>query len=338
MNALILEEPGRLRLTEIPEPAGPGPGEALVRVHRTGVCGTDLHAFRGVQPFFTYPRLIGHELGVEVLEVGEGVIDVTPGERCAVEPYINCGHCIACRRGKGNCCARLKVLGVHTDGGLRERFLVPAHKLHRSSILSYEQLALVETLGIGAHAVQRAHLETGEWALVVGCGPIGLGVLQFAKQAGARAIALDANDERLAFCRRKWGVGHTVRAGESALGDLRDLTDGDLPTAVFDATGNPASMRAAFDYAAPGGRLVYVGLFQGDATFHDPDFHRKELTLSATRNSTPRDFRDIIGWMENGDIDTSAWITHRVPLAEAADQFPGWTSNPAGLLKAVIEL
>ena len=338
MNALILEEPGLLRLTPIPEPDAPGPGEALVRVHRVGVCGTDLHAFRGTQPFFTYPRLIGHELGVEVLAVGAGVRNVAPGDRCAVEPYVNCQICIACRRGKDNCCARLQVLGVHADGGLRERFVVPARKLHASAILSYEQLALVETLGIGAHAVRRANIETGEWALVIGGGPIGLGVMQFAKQAGARTMALDANAERLEFCRRKWGIGHVVQAGETAWEEVRELTEGDLPTVVFDATGNAASMRAAFDFVAPGGRLVYVGLFQGDASFHDPDFHRKEMTLLASRNSTARDFHEIIGWMERGAIDTSAWITHRVPMAEAAECFPSWVSHPAGLLKAVIEL
>ena len=175
MQTLILQQPGELVLADTPAPAAPGPGEARVRVHCSGVCGTDLHAFAGKQPYFTYPRIPGHELGVEVLAVGTGVTAVRVGDRCAVEPYLSCGHCIACRRGRTNCCETLKVLGVHVDGGWRSEMLVPAAKLHGSGKLTYEQLALVETLGIGAHAVTRGAPERGESALVVGAGPIGLG-------------------------------------------------------------------------------------------------------------------------------------------------------------------
>jgi 2-desacetyl-2-hydroxyethyl bacteriochlorophyllide A dehydrogenase len=338
MRALVLETPGRLALQDWPEANQPGAGEALVRVHRVGVCGTDIHAFRGKQPFFEYPRLIGHELGVEVLEVGEGVENIQPGDRCAVEPYLNCGQCIACRRGRGNCCANMRVLGVHVDGGLRERFVVPAHKLHASTSLTYEQLALVETLGIGAHAVARGQAEAGEWALVIGAGPIGLGVMQFARQAGSKVIALDANPARLEFCRNIWGIEHTVTAGDEALEAIRALTGGDLPTAVFDATGHPASMAKAFDFVAPSGRLVFVGLFPGDVTFHDPDFHRKEMTLLATRNALPVDFANIIRWTEAGEIDTAPWITHRAVMEEVPGQFEGWTDPANGVLKAVVAI
>ncbi len=338
MKALILEEPGRLQLGERPEAQSPQRGEALVRVHRVGVCGTDIHAYGGKQPFFAYPRLIGHELGVEVLEIGEGALNVKVGDRCAVEPYLNCGQCIACRRGKGNCCAQMQVLGVHVDGGLRERFVLPAHKLHPSTTLSFDQLALVETLAIGAHAVARSQIERGEWALVVGAGPIGLGAMQFAKQGGARVIALDVNESRLQFCRDVWGIEHTIVASEATLEELQALTDGDLPTAVFDATGHPASMKGAFEFVAPGGRLVFIGLFQGDVSFFDPDFHRKEMTLLATRNALPQDFKNILGWIENGEIDTSPWITHRAPLDEVLATFESWTKPQSGVLKALIEL
>ncbi len=338
MKALILDEPGHLSLSEQPEAAKPIAGEALVRVHRVGVCGTDIHAFNGKQPFFQYPRLIGHELGVEVLEVSEGVDNVRVGDRCAVEPYLNCRQCIACRRGKGNCCANLKVLGVHVDGGLRERFIVPARKLHVSKSLGFEQLALVETLAIGAHAVSRGQVEQDEWALVIGAGPIGLGAMQFAKQAGAKVIALDFNAERLQFCREKWGIAYTVQAGETALEEIRAITNGDLPTVVLDATGHPASMNGAFNFVAPGGRLVFVGLHQGDVSFFDPDFHRKEITLLATRNALPIDFTNIIRWIENGEIDTSPWITHRAPIDEIPQLFESWTKPQTGVLKAVIEI
>src|SRR5207244_4493585 len=182
MKQIVLEQPGRFASVDAPPPERRA-NEALVRVHRVGVCGTDLHAFAGRQPYFTYPRVLGHELGVEVVEVPANGRGVRPGDRCAVEPYLSCGECNACRAGKYNCCERLEVLGVHTDGGMRELIAVPVDRLHKSERLSLDQLALVETLGIGAHAVARSGLRAGEDALVVGAGPIGLAVVQFALAA-----------------------------------------------------------------------------------------------------------------------------------------------------------
>jgi 2-desacetyl-2-hydroxyethyl bacteriochlorophyllide A dehydrogenase len=339
MKIFRLEQPRVLTYGDGPEPARPGPGEALVRVHRVGVCGTDLHAYGGTQPFFTYPRIMGHELGVEVLEVGPGDVRVKPGDRCSVEPYLNCQKCIACRSGKPNCCSELRVLGVHVDGGMRERLVVPARKLHPSASLSFDQLALVETLGIGCHAVERARLEPGEFALVVGAGPIGLSVVQFAQEAGARVIVLDVNTARLEFCTRQLRAEHAINAAqENPLDALRRITAGDLPTAVLDATGNPRSMAAAFDYPAPGGRLVLVGLFQGDVAFNDPNFHRRELTLLGSRNALPEDFGRILRLIEGGRIDTAPWITHRAPLAGALEAFPAWVLPATGVVKAMIEV
>jgi 2-desacetyl-2-hydroxyethyl bacteriochlorophyllide A dehydrogenase len=340
MKTLILEEPGKLTLGNTVEPdTALQAGEALVKVHRIGVCGTDIHAYNGKQPFFSYPRILGHELGVEVLAVAADVTNVAPGDRCAVEPYLNCGKCIACRRGKGNCCTSLKVLGVHTDGGHRERIVVPAAKLHPSKKLTLEQLALVETLGIGAHAVDRAHIEAGETALVIGTGPIGLAVIQFAQAAGARVIAMDVNDARLAFCRDTLGVAHTVNAtAPDVVAELEKLTNGDLPTAVFDATGNPRSMMGSFNYPAHGGRLVFVGLFQGDVTFNDPNFHKRELTLMGSRNARSADFPRIIELIETGTVDTTPWITHRASFDAVPAEFPKWVKPETGVLKAIIEL
>lgn len=342
MKGLLLAEPGLLRSIELPAPPAPGPGEALVRVHRVGVCGTDLHAFRGRQPFFTYPRIPGHELAVEVLGVGAGVSHVAPGDRCSVEPYLNCGHCIACRRGKPNCCAKLQVMGVHVDGGLRESLVLPAAKLHPSRSLSLDQLALVETLGIGAHAVERADVAAGETVAVLGAGPVGLSVIQFALAAGARVLVLDLNARRLAFCRERLGLPADATIDLSTTPDaaarLAELTGGDLPTAVFDATGNAASMAAAFNLPAHGGRLVLVGLFSGDLTFNDPAFHQRELTLLGSRNSRPEDFRRIIAQVESGRIDTTPWITHRATMAEVPESFAPWTDPASGVLKAMISV
>lgn len=337
MKAIRLEEPGRFRLIDADEPPPIGPGEARVRVRRVGICGTDLHAYRGRQPFFSYPRVLGHELGVEVEEVGPNDRGIRPGDLCAVEPYLSCGSCVACRRGKTNCCATLRCLGVHTDGGMREAIVLPVANLHKSDRLSLDQLALVETLGIGAHAVDRARPEPGEFALVVGAGPIGLSVIQFAAIAGARVIVLDVNADRLAFGREVAGVEETLLADGNEVHELGRITAGEMPTTVFDASGNAASMARSFDLVSQGGKLVFVGLFSGDVTFHDPSFHRRETTLLASRNSTSADFRRIIGLIEDGKIDTTPWITHRAPFAEMIESFDGWLDPANKVIKAVVE-
>ena len=340
MKTITLTEPGAFAFSETSEPAAPGSGEVMVRVRQVGICGTDYHAYRGRQPFFSYPRILGHELGVIVEAVGADVNSVRVGDQCAVEPYLNCGKCIACRRGKSNCCSRLQVLGVHTDGGMRDQIIVPAHKLHRSEILPLEQLALVETLGIGAHAVERAGIEKGETVLITGAGPIGLSVLTFVLASGAgKIIVRDVSGERLAFCRTAFGVTNTISTAnaDEALVQLNQLTDNDLPTVVFDATGNPSSMQDAFRCVAPGGKLIFVGLFSGDVTFHDPDFHRREITLYASRNSRPEDFTRIISLMESGAINTSPWITHRMPAESLPAAFPDLLKPDSGVLKAIVE-
>src|SRR4051812_28282872 len=174
MKAIQLEAPKAFRVIDLPEPPHPGPGEALIRIHRVGICGTDISGYLGKMPFFSYPRVPGHELGVEVVAVGPKVTNVKVGDLCSVEPYMNCGHCSACKRGHTNCCENLKVLGVMVDGGMTERLLLPAHKLHTANRLSPEQCALVETLAIGCHAVNRANPKAGETVLIIGAGPIGL--------------------------------------------------------------------------------------------------------------------------------------------------------------------
>jgi 2-desacetyl-2-hydroxyethyl bacteriochlorophyllide A dehydrogenase len=338
VKAVQLEAPLQFRRIDVPSPGAPGPGEALVRVYRVGICGTDISGYLGKMPFFKYPRIPGHELGVEVLEVGPGVREVVPGDRCSIEPYMNCGDCHACRKGAGNCCARLNVIGVMIDGGLRERFLVRADKLHKSTKLSFDQLALVETLAIGCHAVNRSGLQAGEPCLIVGAGPIGLATLEFVKLAGAKTIVLDVNEQRLEFCRTTMGVEHTVKLSDRVDTDLRDLTDGDLPDVVIDATGSSASMSAAFGYVAPTGRLVFVGITTEEVKFRHPVFHRPEGTLLCSRNALPDDFRRIIGLIEDGKIDTHPWITHRTPLDGLIDVFPSYTRPETGVIKAVVEM
>jgi 2-desacetyl-2-hydroxyethyl bacteriochlorophyllide A dehydrogenase len=333
---ITLEKPGHFVAQDAPVPSA-RPGEALVRVHRVGVCGTDLHAFAGRQPFFSYPRVLGHELGVEIIDPGSEPNGLNRGDRCSVEPYINCGQCFACRRGRPNCCAGLQVLGVHVDGGMRPEIAVPVRKLHRSHTLSYDQLALVETLAIGAHAVERAAIERDDFVLVIGAGPIGLSVIQFVQLHTTTLAVMDVSRTRLDFCRRELGVKHAVVGGVTALEQIQGIGNGELPSIVIDATGNAASMAGTFDLASQGGRIVFVGLVQGAVTFDDPNFHRRELTLLASRNAPPGTFRDIIDLVEAGRIDTAPWITHRFNLEDTALVFPRLAGDPA-LVKAVISI
>ena len=338
MKTLILEEPEKFKRIDTPEPGRPGPGQALLRVQRIGVCGTDLHAFVGRQPFFEYPRILGHELGVEVMAVGDRVDQVQVGDRCAVEPYLNCGACRPCRLGRNNCCEHLQVMGVHVDGGMREQIVVPANKLHVSQALEFEQLALVETMGIGAHAVDRAQLTKGDKVLVVGVGPIGLGVVQFAQIAGAEVLVIDADAGRRDFCRAQFGVEHALAPSVDSLAELVEVLGGELPSTVFDATGNANAMMQSFFYVANAGQLVYVGFQLGEIAFPNPEFHRREMTMLSSRNAVGADFKRIIDWMEEGKIDTRPWITHRATFDDVVERFPAWREPSTGVVKAVLAM
>jgi alcohol dehydrogenase len=338
MKALSFIAPKKIERIDIPAPGKPGPGEALVRVHRVGVCGTDISGFLGKMPLFSYPRIPGHELGVEVIDVGPEVTNVRSGDRCSVEPYINDPSSYASRRGKSNCCDKLQVLGVHCDGGLRPEFLLPARKLHVSRHLSFDQLALVETLAIGCHAVQRAAVQPEDTCLIIGAGPIGLSTLVFVQLAGARIIMLDMNETRLDFCRKSMGVVHTLKPGECLEQELRALTDGHMPDVVFDVTGNATSMARSFELIAQGGKLVYVGITTEEVKFRPIVLHKAEGTLLASRNALPGDFRFIIEQIENGRIDTRPWITHRAGFDEVIDVFPSYTKTETGVIKAIVEM
>ena len=338
MKAIVLEQPGTLRLHDVTAPTKASAGEALARVRRVGICGTDLHAFGGNQNFFSYPRIMGHELAVEVIDIGatESTLDYAVGDQCCVIPYLNCGDCIACRRGKSNCCTGMQVLGVHVDGGMREQFTVPVDKLLKADGVPLEQLALVEMLCIGAHAAVRARISRGENALVIGAGPIGLATAQFAKIAGAEVMVMEVNDARLAFCAEALGIDKLIDARGDAMGQVRQLLGGELPTLVFDCTGSARSMHGAFDYVAHGGSLVLVGHITGDITFSDPHFHSHELTLLASRNATPADFAWVIDELRAGAINLAPWITHEAGPEGIVDEFPRWVDPATGVIKAML--
>jgi len=337
MRTIVCEEPNRLVWKETETPVRQ-PGEALVRIRRIGICGTDLHAYRGNQPYFEYPRILGHELSAEIVETPDNAAELEPGDIVTIMPYIECGICVACRAGKTNCCTSMSVLGVHQDGGMREYMTVPADHLLKTEGLSLEQTAVIECFSIGAHAVRRAALQPEEFALVIGAGPIGLGVMKFAKLAGARVIAMDINEERLQYCRTWAPADFTVNAKDDPLKAIEAITGGDFPTAVFDATGNAKSMENALQYVAHGGRLVYVGLVKANISFSDPEFHKREMSILSSRNASRVDFKHVINSIRAGSIDTDSFVTHRVPFDEMIGAYETWLKPETGVIKAMVEL
>jgi 2-desacetyl-2-hydroxyethyl bacteriochlorophyllide A dehydrogenase len=338
LKSIVLKRPGFFDVLDTPLPSHPTTNEVQVRVQRVGICGTDLHAFTGKQPFFTYPRVLGHELALEILQIGPTGVEhpLNIGDKGCLRPYLNCGTCGACLRGFSNCCMNMQVLGVHQDGGMREIINVPIDKLHVSTKLADEELALVEMLSIGCHAVRRAHVVPGEVVLVIGVGPIGLGVAQFAHLAGATVIAMDVSEARLSFAGRQRGIAGIIDGKQNVLEQLKAIIPNDLPTVVFDATGNAQSMMKSFEYIAHGGRLVFVGLFQGDVTFSDPEFHRRELTLLASRNASAQDFDQVISILESRQLDVMPWITHRASPEQMIEEFPHWLDPANGVVKAML--
>jgi len=337
MKTLICTEPGMFEYTSGEKPELKE-GHAILKIKRIGICGTDLHAFEGTQPFFEYPRILGHELAGELVAV-DNAPGFSIGEAVTIIPYFNCGQCIACRTGKPNCCVNIKVSGVHQHGGMVEYLSVPSYALVHGEGLSFDELALVEPLAIGAHGVRRAAVTKDEYILIVGAGPIGLGTMEFARIAGGKVIALDINNERLKFCKDKLKVEHTINALDmDVVQQLRTITNGDMPTVIIDATGSLKAINNAFQYMAHGARYVLIGLQKGEICFSHPEFHKREATLMSSRNATREDFEHVIHSMKKKEINPTTYITHRVLFEQVKDEFEQWLNPANGVIKAMVSM
>jgi 2-desacetyl-2-hydroxyethyl bacteriochlorophyllide A dehydrogenase len=334
MLTVVCETPGTLRAHDRPLPERAA-NEVLLRVKRVGVCGTDLHIFTGNQPYLSYPRVMGHELSGTVEAAPEGSA-LQSGDTVYVMPYLSCGTCIACRAGKTNCCTRIQVLGVHTDGAFTEYLCVPQQFVHKAEGVSLDQAAMVEFLSIGAHAVRRSGLGRGQRVLVVGAGPIGMAAMIFAQLRGATVTALDSRQDRLAFCTQSLGVSAGVALGDTDEAQLAALTDHEFYDVVFDATGNPKAMERGFQFVAHGGTYVLISVVGASITFSDPEFHKREMTLMGSRNATAEDFETVLNAMRNGLIPL-ALNTHRLTLAEVPAKFQDLLDPKAGVIKAIVE-
>jgi 2-desacetyl-2-hydroxyethyl bacteriochlorophyllide A dehydrogenase len=335
MKTLICNTPGEFEYKETVLPALKT-GHTLLKVKAVGICGTDYHAYQGVQPFFNYPRILGHEIAAEIVKTALSN-EFGIGDKVTISPYFYCGNCIACRSGKTNCCETMKVCGVHVDGAMSEYILVPDYSLINGEGLSEHELVLVEPLAIGAHGISRANVRQGEYVLVVGAGPIGLGTMDFARIAGAEVIALDTNAQRLEFCRDKLGVKHIINAvSDDVAEQLKSITNGDMPTVVIDCTGNLKAINNAFQYMAHGARFVLIGLQKQEISFSHPEFHKREATLLSSRNALPADFKHVISCIKSGKIRPLDYITHKLSFEEVKDKFTKLIDSEEGLVKAVV--
>jgi len=334
MKYIVCEKPGEFLLKEKDAPKRQK-NEALLQVNKVGICGTDIHAYSGNQAFFTYPRILGHELATEVLEIEENNKGIKAGDKVVIMPYISCGKCIACRNEKTNCCTNIKVLGIHTDGGMQEQITVPTNILLPANHLSDNQMAIVEPLAIGAHAIRRAAIKKDEFVVVVGCGPIGIGIMKLAQIEGAKVIAIDMNEQRLAYAKEKIGIDYTVNVTKDPLEQIKEITNGELATVVFDASGHKGALETGPNYMAHGGRFVLVGLSKGDLTYNHPAIHAKEMTLMCSRNATTEDFEHVINILDQ--FPTESFITHSVPYNEMIENFDSWVKPETGVIKATVD-
>ena len=312
------------------------PGDVLLRIVRAGICGTDYHIYSGLHPFLAYPRVIGHELAGVVVSAPSGS-GWQAGQLAVVNPYLACGTCHACRAGLFNCCMNIAVLGVHRDGGMAEYLSMPVGNLVPAGTLTPDQAGSVEFLAIGAHAVRRGAVHAGQRVLVIGAGPIGIGAAIFAGIAGGQVTIVDRDPDRLALVSDVTGISDTILADADLPQAVAEATGGDGFDVVFEATGNPASMEASFAHVAHGGALVLVGLVKAAISFSDPELHRREMQVLASRNATRVDFDTVIGAMLTGEVDVNRLITHRTTLARVPTDLPYWAEHKTGLIKAMVE-
>jgi len=326
----VVVEPGKFVVETRADTAPPPEGWVLVDICAVGLCGTDYHIFEGKHPFLNYPRVIGHELSGRIAEDAEGW---SAGQLVVINPYIASPDSYASRRGKPNCCDRIEVLGVHRDGGLTPQIALPATNLIPADGLTPRQAAMVEFLAIGAHAVQRSRVASGDRVLVTGVGPIGIGTALFARLRGAEVALIDLSQQRLDKARLLFGFDHTFSSVEAALDANPDGFD-----VVYDATGNTAAIQAGFPAVAHGGTYVLVSVVKDDICFSDPEFHKREMSLIGSRNALREDFDWVLSAIRDGQIDTNALCSREITLDELPGSFAALAADRGDLIKVIVNV
>ncbi len=338
MKALLIEHPGRARITDVPEPAT-APGEVLLRLTTVGFCGSDLNTYRGLNPLVAYPRVPGHEIAGNIEKVGSEVPGgmFAAGMEVTVLPYTACGRCAACRRGRGNACQDNQTLGVQRDGALTEFIAVPWEKVVLADGLSRRELALVEPLSVGFHAVDRGRVTASDTVVVIGCGAVGLGAIAGARARGARTIAVDIDDVKLGIAKAA-GAGHTVNSDpESLPSRIAELTRGEGADVVIEAVGIPGTFVAAVNAAAFTGRVVYIGYAKTPVAYDTTLFVKKELDILGARNATMADFRAVMAMLRRREFPVDATVTRAVSLEAAGGALDEWNRDARSITRIHVD-
>lgn len=337
MKAVVIDKPGEVSVKELDTPR-PATGEVMLRMRYVGFCGSDLSTYLGKNPMVSYPRIPGHEISGVIAELGEEVPDgYAVGDAVTVVPYTNCGTCPSCRRGRSHACRVNQTLGVQREGAMQEYMTVPWQKILQAPELNELELAMVEPLTVGFHAIQRGRVEESDVVMVLGCGMIGAGAIAAASQRGATVIAVDIDNHKLELA-TSLGAQHTINSKVTDLHQvLEDLTGGDGPDVVVEAAGNPITYRLAVDEVAFTGRVVCIGYAGSEVSFATKLFVQKEIDIMGSRNATPEDFRAVISYLEQGTFPLDKMITHKVKPEEASRALKQWAGDPGNVMKILID-
>jgi len=338
MKALYLTEPGKTEIREIDRPV-PKAGEVLLKVGKVGFCGGDLNGFRGLFELQEYPVVLGHEVGAVIEQMGTGVPDsFKVGMNVTIYPYLNCGTCTSCRKGRPNACQDNRTMGVRRPGAMTRYITVPWQVLFPSEHLSMRELALIEPLTVGFHAVNRGRICAGEKVAVIGCGIVGMGAVAASVERDAEVIAVDIDDSKMVIA-HKAGAAHTINTSKADLHEvLSEITDGEGPDVIIEAVGNPQTYRAAVDEVAYTGRVVYIGYAKKPVEYETGMFVRKEIEIYGSRNCEKDvDFPAAIAYLEKGGFPVDDVISRVVTLEEAGQALAEWSENPGPITKILVD-
>lgn len=315
----------------MPDPLVKGE-DLLLKVRMIGLCGSDLNSFRGKNPMVSYPRIPGHEVAATVVQ---GNSQVAAGTDVTMSPYTNCGRCASCRRNRPNACQFNETLGVQRDGALTEYITMPAEKLYTAQ-LSIKELCLVEPLTVGFHAAARGRVTAQDTVVVFGCGGVGLGAVAACHFRGARTIAVDVADGKLAIA-QKAGADYAINSKQEPLHEkLLALSDGLGPDVVIEAIGVPMTFRAAVEEVAFTGRVVYIGYTKEPVSYETRLFVQQELDIMGSRNALPEDFREVMRMLEKRLFPVEEAVSAIVPLEEAPVALSSWSENPSRFSKIMV--
>ena len=336
MKALFLTAIGQTEIREIEKPSI-GPEEVLLKIGMVGFCGGDLNGFKGLFELQEYPNVLGHEVGGTIEAMGSQVPEsFKKGNKVTVYPYLNCGKCISCRKGRRNACQDNKTMGVRRPGAMTRYIAIHWQDLFTSEKLSLKELALVEPLTVGFHAAARGRVSSQDRVAVIGCGIVGMGAIASAVNRGAEVIAIDIDDSKMDIA-KKIGVAHTINTSREDLHEaLMRITDGDGPDVIIEAVGNAITYRAAVDKVAYTGRVVCIGYAKSAVEFNTGIFVRKEIEILGSRNCTD-EFPEVIAYLEAGKFPVDEVISKTVSLDDAGAALADWAANAKGITKIMVD-